>query len=93
MAIDIFAIDDRSQQNALFQLGTADLTAMKDALSELRAKTGIVIDPYGTARLYRDQVRLLAQLLRTMHPQDKRVKAFADFLANCTLEALLLVGD
>ncbi len=93
MTVDIFAVSDQSQRHLLFQLDAADLKALKPALAELQAKTGVFLDPYGTTRLHLAHCRLLASLIRKPPTRDRRVEPFASFLEACEHDAIIFIGD
>jgi hypothetical protein len=93
MAIDVFAADDKTQQNLLYQIDSVLLNAIAPALAQLKSRTGVVIDPYATGRLYRDHYLLLAQLLLRGKNLERHVAQFAAFLTTCKHEILTLVGD
>jgi hypothetical protein len=61
MSLDIYRSSDR--KSCLVSLSNADCLLLADAFAFLEKKTGVAIDPYGSAKLYPDHARLLLNAL------------------------------
>jgi hypothetical protein len=93
MAIEIYSSNDTTRGKLLFSLDFASHQLLSRKIGELKTKTGITIDPYGTTRLYRNHACLLAGLIESAGIMDLGVIAFCEFLKISPYEALILEGD
>jgi hypothetical protein len=86
MALDFYKIHDRRYQNKLFQLDEKELDDIRQVLEKFQKLTGVYLDPYGTTRIYFDQVRLLNTMLETYlndikdYKENKRISIILDKL-------------
>jgi hypothetical protein len=66
---------------------------VEEAISYLKAKTGVYIDPYGTTRVYPDHLRILINFLKDS--KDKDIIEFLKFLNLACIEdeVVMALGD
>ncbi|AEV99236.1 hypothetical protein A4D02_32050 [Niastella koreensis] len=63
--------------HALFKLSDDDCELLADSIFELKAKTGIFLDPNGTVAIYPDNIRLFCSIIRSRFPAGSRGKEAA----------------
>lgn len=82
--LDCYDLADLRRQEVLFSFSEALLSALRPALEGLAA-SGVELDPYGTTRLYPNQIaRLLELAPATPHQQAalrEELAQLRDFLA------------
>jgi hypothetical protein len=69
-----------------------DFTLIETELNLFKRKTGIMIDQYGTTRLYFDHVKLLVELIKTNKKEINNIKSILK-LAVENEHSLLFEGD
>jgi hypothetical protein len=55
-------------RHSLFELSDEAYNMLENSFNTLETKTGIFIDPHGTAALYPDNIKLLCSLIRQQFP-------------------------
>jgi hypothetical protein len=96
MAIEFLETNSDNQRRVGFSVDESRFIRLSYAIDELRAKTGVFVDPYGKTRLAGNHARLLAGLLRqpaeSLAPADKQLAAsLADYLENVALDSFITV--
>lgn len=99
MALDLYDAEDVRLNNRVCSLDDAELHFLGLCITEIPSKTGIVHDPYGTTRLYQNQIDMIKQCLLKWQSFDKskykiNVPAMEIYEElNCFKNGLVAFGD
>ncbi|MDR6671614.1 hypothetical protein [Xanthomonas sp. 1678] len=89
--LDISYLSDDEGVRPSFAIADSELALFERAFGELRNRTGLHIDPYGTCRIYPTHQRTLATLLSGS--RQERVVEFVEFLEASTGADEVLIAD
>jgi len=87
LSLDFYYIEDNKRDKLLFSINNNEVDFF---VNNLRDKTGIVIDMYGTTRIYNAQIAMVLKSFK----ENKNIK-FVDFLRVIYSEgkSLIIEGD
>ena len=101
MPLDFYDISDIQLRQKLFEISHADFEALNEALTKLKEVSSIAIDPYGTTRIYPNNVKLIISLIRDQlsnakidiqAPKRKALNLVLGYLETVS-DGLLIIGD
>ncbi len=99
MALDLYNAEDVRLNSRVCSLDDAELQILGPCITKLHSMTGIVLDAYGTTKLYQNQIDMIKQCLLNRQFLDKRkskVNAPAMEIykkLNCFKNGLVAFGD
>lgn len=89
--LDISYLSDDDGVRPSFAIADSELALFERAFGELRNRTGLHVDPYGTCRIHPAHQKTLASLLSGS--RHARVVAFVEFLDVSARADEVLVAD
>jgi len=78
MSMDIYSSSDK--KNPLVSLSGSDIRSIEKAISMLKEKTGVYLDPYGTTKIYPDHGKILLSIIVNNKEKTKTIMRFMDII-------------
>jgi len=102
MALDFYDVTDCDREKKLFSLLQKDYLQVSQIFEMFEQRTGVFVDPYGTTRLYSNNIGLLVELIGRCLSEEvcknvdfELIKRLQMFLSNAFQKGhtLIIEGD